>query len=48
MSPKEAARFRSSAGFEDAMQPRRYDDHAKTAGLPTPGIERFLGHAPKT
>lgn len=44
MSPEEAGRFRSTAGFEDAVRLRRYDDHAKAAGLQTPGIEHFLGY----
>ncbi len=44
MSSEEAARFRSTAGFEDAVQLRRYDDRAKIAGLPTPEIEHFLGY----
>ena len=42
MSQEEAMRFRGTAGFEDAVQLRRYDDRAKTAGLQTPGIEHFI------
>jgi predicted HD phosphohydrolase len=42
MSDEEVKRFCSTAGFEDAVQLRRYDDQAKTAGLQTPGIEYFI------
>ena len=42
MSDEQVMRFCSTAGHEDAVQLRRYDDQAKTAGLQTPGIEHFI------
>lgn len=42
MSDEEVKRFCITAGHEDAVQLRRYDDQAKIAGLQTPGIEHFI------
>jgi phosphonate degradation associated HDIG domain protein len=44
-SAGEAAKFIARPHAADALRLRRWDDGAKVAGVPTPGLERYLGIA---
>ncbi|HMO83972.1 MAG TPA: metal-dependent phosphohydrolase [Lacipirellulaceae bacterium] len=46
MSASEAEEFRSEPYFAESIALRRWDDQAKVAGLPTPGLAHFLRCVP--
>ena len=44
MSNSEIVEFRLNLHYEPALRLRRWDDHAKTPGLPTPTVEHFASY----
>ena len=41
LAPGEIAAFERNAHWQDALRVRRFDDVAKTPGLPTPGFDHY-------
>ena len=44
LAPDEVRRFEAGPHFRASVELRRWDDGAKTAGLPTPPLAHFLGY----